>query len=435
MEDTKLYSTQNIERLKQKIAVYRETLMTLKKGSSIEEFLNKKEEFDGFKIQIAHLEGLSKTIEEQQGIQFDGYGEKVKQIANQIDLLNQTVEEMNQEISLLIKKEVKVEVDEHLDINRNQGKVDSPLFVTNEVYKIPEEIPQVKEPFLLTNNSPSYMQLQKLAGLARSTKPEAFIEKSIASNPTTQNPPEERHFNQQYFQSISTHPSHMYNGLYKNITNTSSFHFKNESSVQEIPIYKNEPTEKPPIDLASEANNSIVQIVDEVDRINSTAEEMIESTVPMVEDRENSITEAEHIDHSTVQIIDKIESSNTTANEIVVSVAPIVDEVKLIDSTTEKINISAVPKANDVEIINTIIEETDYSAAPIDDEVACIDAVVEEIDEVSLELPIAKTSDQTESSEINVIQEEPLNDLNEAVTEEHKKEGFSSFFNLFRRRS
>ncbi|MGE7023086.1 hypothetical protein [Solibacillus cecembensis] len=409
--------------------------MTLKKGTSIEEFLNKKEEFDGFKIQIAHLEGLSKTIEEQQGIQFDGYGEKVKQIANQIDILNQTVEEMNQEISLLIKKEVKVEVDEHLDINRTQGKMDTPLFVTNEVYKIPEEIPQVKEPFLLTNNSPSYMQLQKLAGLARNTKPDAFIEKPVASKPVTQNPPEERHFNHQYFQSTSTHPSHMYNGLYKNISNTSSFHFKNESSVQEIPIYKNEPTENPLIDLGSKASNSIVQTVDKVVGINSIAEEMVDSTAPIVEDRENSITAAEKIEPSTAQIIDKMESTNTTANENNISVAPIVDDVKSIDSISEKINISADLKANEVKIINPIIEETDQSAAPIDEEVACIDAVVEEINEVSLEFPIEKISVQTESSEINGIQEEPLNDLNETVPEEHKKEGFSSFFNLFRRRS
>ncbi|MEG0471601.1 MAG: hypothetical protein RR588_04630, partial [Solibacillus sp.] len=112
MDDTKLYAIQDIERLKQKIAVYKETLTTLKKGTSIEDFLNRKEEFDGFKIQIAHLEGLTKTIDEKQSMQIEGYEEKVIQIANQIDLLNQTVEEMNQEISLLLIKEKKVEVNE-----------------------------------------------------------------------------------------------------------------------------------------------------------------------------------------------------------------------------------------------------------------------------------------------------------------------------------
>ncbi|MEK4424787.1 hypothetical protein [Solibacillus sp. FSL K6-1523] len=438
MGDTKLYSTQNIERLKQKIAVYRETLTTLKKGTSIEEFLTKKEEFDGFKIQIAHLEGLAKTVDENQGTPFDGgYGEKVKQIANQIDILSQTVDEMNQEISLLLKKDLKVEMDDPPNVNSNQSTENPPSFFTIQAFKNHEEIPQVKEPFLLKNNSPSYMQLQKLAGLARSTKPEDFIDKPVASNPTTQNPPEERHFNHQYFQSIGTHPSHMYNGLYKNISNTSSFHFKNESSVHEIPIYKNEPTQNPPIDIASEASSSIVQIVDEVDRNNSTAEEIVDSTVPIVEDSENSMMIAEKIDHPTVQIIDQMESTTTKANEIVISVVPIIDEPINSNLIAEKINISAAPKANDVEIMNTIIEATDHSAAPIDDDIACVVAVVEEFHEVPLELTIEETGDQTESSEINVIQGEPLNDLdlNEAEPEEHKKDGFSSFLNLFRRRN
>lgn len=430
MEDTKLYSTQNIERLKQKIAVYRETLTTLKQGTSIEEFLNKKEEFDGFKIQMAHLEGLAKTLDEKQDLEIEGYGEKVNQIANQIDVLNKTVEE----ISSFMNKELKNEEEKRTDFTKNQSNMNTPFYMANGTLKTTEEIPQVKEPLLLTNIPPSYLQLQKLAGLARSTKPEALIEPSSPGNPTTKRPPEERHFNHQYFQSINTHPSHMYNGLYKNIANTSSFHFKNESSIQEIPIHKNEPTEMQPNDLANEASHSVVPIVDEVDPINISAEEMIDSINSIVDDSENSITVAEEIEHSPVQIIDKIESSIAKANEIVVAVASIVDEEPSIDTIPDEVNVSTDSKTNGAEVINTILEETDHFTALVDDEVAFMDAVAEDITEFSFDLPFEEASIETESSEMNILQEEPLNNLNTTVSEEHKKEGFSTFFNLFRRR-
>lgn len=373
MEDTKLYDSQIIERLKQKIAIYRETLTTLKRGTSIEDFLKKKEEFDGFKIQIAHLEGLSKTLNENQGMQIDGYEEKVKQIVNQLDILNKTVEEMNHEISSLLKKELKVEANEKIEINITPDKVDTSLNVVNQVSEIPEKIPQVKEPLLLTNNQPSYMQLQKFAGLALSKMEDSIEEKPDESIPTSQKPPERRHFNQQYFQSISTHPNHIYNGLYKNVTNTSSFHFKNESSVQKIPIYTNNPNENTQPDLT--------------DAIENTAAPVIETV--------------ESVDMATVEKVNEVEVTVETAEKIDYSPAPIVDEI---------------------ESINTAVTKIENKNLPIIDEIESINTTEEEMEEVALEPPI----------EVINTQEEPLS---EAVPEERKKEGFSSFLNLFRKRN
>jgi len=54
--------------------------------------------------------------------------------------------------------------------------------------------------------------------------------------------PEERHFNQQYFQSINTHPSHIYNGLFRNTSVESTFHFKNATDAKEVPVSVYDPS-------------------------------------------------------------------------------------------------------------------------------------------------------------------------------------------------
>lgn len=103
MENAKLYSPQDIEQLKQKIEAYKETLTTLKKDTSIEDCLLMKSDFDTFKKQIAHLDGLT-TRDIMQNMQVDEYGEQVKQMSIQIDALHHNVEEINQEILTVIKK-------------------------------------------------------------------------------------------------------------------------------------------------------------------------------------------------------------------------------------------------------------------------------------------------------------------------------------------
>ena len=279
MGDTKLYSAQDIERLKQKIAVYRETLTTLKKGTSIEDFLDMKQEFDGFKAQIAHLEGLTETIDEKQSMQIGEYEEQVKQISIQIDFLNQTVEEMNQETLLVLKRLIMNDGHELTDKRTVPVNGNTSLHDTDHILKPIGEIPQTIEPSLLTNTPPSYKQLQRLAGVANSTKRDEYTEMLVAHNKNPEKLPEGRHFNQQYFQSISTHPSHIYNGLYKNAETTSSFHFKNESSLQEIPISINNHTENPSIATADKFENSSVEITHETEHTEPITDEYHEVQV------------------------------------------------------------------------------------------------------------------------------------------------------------
>ena len=68
MEDSKLYSTQGIEKLKQQIEGYKDTLTSLKMGTSIEDYLFMKMDFDEIKTQMALLEELNETIDDKQKI-------------------------------------------------------------------------------------------------------------------------------------------------------------------------------------------------------------------------------------------------------------------------------------------------------------------------------------------------------------------------------
>ena len=56
MGDSKLYSAQDIEKLKQKISIYRDTLSTLKSGNSVDDYLFMKSNFNGFKTKFSNLE-------------------------------------------------------------------------------------------------------------------------------------------------------------------------------------------------------------------------------------------------------------------------------------------------------------------------------------------------------------------------------------------
>ena len=248
MENAELYSAQEIEKIKLKIETYRDTLTTLKNETSIEDYLLIKNEFDKFKKQISHLDGLTKTMDVKQSTQIGEYEEQVKQISNQIDFLNKTVEEINQEILLILKKLITNEDNEHKD-NKIAPAGNNNFSNDTDSKTMIKATPNNQT--LITDTQPSFKLLQSLAGKAieihntRKTPPDVE---------TQALPPEVRHFNQQYFQLTSTHPSHIYNGLYKNTTAESTLQFKNATDVQEALASASENNTSNSSSIASENN-------------------------------------------------------------------------------------------------------------------------------------------------------------------------------------
>ncbi|MFI2131419.1 hypothetical protein ACH434_15275 [Lysinibacillus fusiformis] len=239
MEESKLYTTQEIENLRQKIETYRESLSSLKMGSSIEDFLYMKQEFDGLKTQMAHLEGITETLDTKQNSYIKGYDDQIKLLSIQIESLNQTMEEMNQEILAVLNKLVTVEGNDTTTISPSI-KVPSQTSATH----LPRQprMTQTADKTTITAQ-PSYRLLQNLAGKATNHQQNGNNNSTPSSHNDRQaTKHEERHFNQQYFQSINTHPSHIYNGLFRNTTVESTFHFKNATDAKEVPVSVYDPS-------------------------------------------------------------------------------------------------------------------------------------------------------------------------------------------------
>lgn len=238
MEDSKLYSTQDIEKVKEKIEHYRETLTSLKMGTSLEDYLFMKKEFDGLKTQIAHLEGLTETLDDRQNSQIKSYEEQIKLLSTQIELLNQTIEEMNQEILIVLKKLLTMEVNEAPAPTTTPSIESHSPLIANAAQRQPT-ITMAQNQSAITSKQPSYRLLQNLAGKA--TNKQFDLNHTIQSSGTEHQKsiPEERHFNQHYFQSVNTHPSQ---GLYRNTNTESTFHFKNAADAKQIPVSIYNPT-------------------------------------------------------------------------------------------------------------------------------------------------------------------------------------------------
>lgn len=210
MEESTTYTLQEIEKLKLKISGYRNTLMTLKMGTSFEDFQMMKNEFEALKSQLTYIEGLTKTMEEKQQTQTVIYEEQAKQFEMQIASLNKTVEKMGKEIVLISKKlnnvkEEKVEKEKKaqpLAEKSNAPKPDSTMkYLQNGTQ---ENVPAPALP-----NQPSYMQLRNLTNQViqlqkedEKTKPEEHIEYKADQV-------DERYFNQRYFQTINHPPQNV----------------------------------------------------------------------------------------------------------------------------------------------------------------------------------------------------------------------------------
>ncbi|MEK4759791.1 hypothetical protein MHH85_05970 [Viridibacillus sp. FSL E2-0187] len=406
MEDSKLYSTQDIEKWKNTIDAYKATLTSLKMGTSNDDYLFIKKDFNGIKTQMALIEGLTETIEEKQNSQIRGHEEQIKLLSTQIESLNQMNEKMNQEILRALNKLLTIENTETpitTPKTENTSK-----FISNGAQR-DLIITQTTNQSVITSKQPSYKMLQSLAGKATNRQLDANNGIPSAHNENQRNVPEERHFNQHYFQSTNTHPSQIYNGLYRNTTTESTFHFKNATNAQEAPIRVYESNTLP----HAEIHNSIDNELKPEDLVNYGEPEKINNTVNTI-DKTSSVITKEAVFPEDSEVV----------NEATILVDSKVVNEPAIPVDSEVVNELAIPV--DSEVVNEL-------AIPVDSE------VVDEQDNTNTS-PTLK-SDEFEVTPKNKfenhIQIEELNkqpEIKEESTEEgQKKEKNSLFFNFFRK--
>ena len=250
MEDSTSNTLQEIEKLKQKISAYRDALMTLKMGTSLEDYLAMKKEFDVLKTQISYIEGLTQTVDEKQHTQNEIYEEQMKQFSLQLAVLKQTVKEMNQEIlSISNKISTSEEVSEKDTLTLTKHEKNS-----TEV----NDIQPTDDQSSTISNQPSYKQLRNLT--SQVLQPQKIQENidSFEQPKLMGNQKDQRYFNQRYFQSINTHPNHIYNGLYKNTLGKTPLRFKNTDEIQDSPTNDPKNSISPSIDRVPKNVNSTV---------------------------------------------------------------------------------------------------------------------------------------------------------------------------------
>ncbi|MGG0666810.1 hypothetical protein ABE042_22290 [Viridibacillus arvi] len=397
MEDSKLYSTQDIEIWKKKIDAYKETLTSLKMGTSNDDYLFMKKDFNGIKTQMALIEGQTETIEDKQNSQIRGYEEQIKLLSTQMESLNQMNEKMNQEILRVLNKLGTIENTEPPTTTPKTENTSK--FIANGAQRDPI-ITQTTNQSLITSKQPSYKMLQSLAGKATNGQLDANNGIPSTRNENQRNVPEERHFNQQYFQSTNTHPSQIYNGLYRNTTTESTFHFKNAMNAQEAPIRVYESNTLP----HAEIHNPIDNELKTEDLVNYGDPEKINNTVITI-DKTSSVITKEPVFPETSEIINETAISETS----IVIIEPTFPE------DSEVVNEPAI--LVDSKVVNEQ-DNTNTSPTLKSDEF--------EVFEVT---PKNKFETHIQIEELNKQPE-----VKEESTEEgQKKEKNSLFFNFFRK--
>ena len=238
MEDSTSNTLQDIEKLKQKISGYRDTLMSLKMGSSFEDYLIMKKEFDVLKMQISYIEDLTKTMDEKQNTQNEIYEEQIKQFAFQLSWLHQTVEQMSQEISKLIIIKDKDEEDEYEE-DHDEAMLKDDTAPTNEenntgkpriILKRMDRITPPSGQTSTVSNGPSFIQLRNFSRplLKQQNEQENLI--SVEQNEHKVNAKDPH-----YIQLINTVPNNVRNGLHNNTVGKPPIQFERSTEVQYAP--------------------------------------------------------------------------------------------------------------------------------------------------------------------------------------------------------
>jgi len=243
MGDSKLYSAEDIEKLKQKIATYKDTLTTLKIGNPVDDYLALKIEANGFKTKVSKLEGVMELMNEKQSLQLEEYEQQIKSFSVQMDSLNQTIEELNQDFSLVKNKLIK---DDSKDlIEKVISPVDVPrsISIANNIEG--KEVVHIEETTSNTsmrksNRPPSYRQLQNLVGNANNIQEVSSDTTPIVSMDIQKEYPAEQQFGKQSFPYTGIHSGQIHNRLYKNVNRPLTIHLTNVVKQQAIPMNVNE---------------------------------------------------------------------------------------------------------------------------------------------------------------------------------------------------
>ncbi|MFJ7972088.1 hypothetical protein [Psychrobacillus sp. NPDC096389] len=346
MEDSKLYSTQDIENLKQKIAIYRDTLNSLKAGNSAEV-----------------KNGTEKIPKEE-------YGERVKNITVQIESINQTVEVLSQDISVIMDLLKSNEVNNLIEsINTLVDLHDSINIINeNEESEIETEMNHTE---ILTSPIPtsalplSYKQFKSFFNNANDIQEVSVSQEPIVSLSLGNNREKQQTIGRRSFPSLGVNSTQISNSQYRSSHTRTANTLNRVVIKQAIPLKVNV---NPSIsfianDIQFEENTNVGKSFDIVQ--NEAKIEEIENTVEMVvEDvSEMEVTDAgkvivEDIGEIIVEDTDEMKVEDTDEMKVEAKVED-TDEIKVEDEVAVKIEdtVEMITEDKD-EMVNEIVDKS-----------------------------------------------------------------------------
>ncbi|MFG6115338.1 hypothetical protein ACGTN9_09105 [Halobacillus sp. MO56] len=169
----KLYSTDDIERLKHQLKVYEQTLNVVKKGEAVDDYLLIKHEFNETHSKLIRLEGEMKSMEEKYQRQLTDFEEREENFSDYMANVNKMMSQLKEDISKVIDK-----VDQ-LNINELMEKINTVIYSQNshfresirEIDRLKEDIAQIQDQVVINqeNNQKAqnprkseYRQLQNM---------------------------------------------------------------------------------------------------------------------------------------------------------------------------------------------------------------------------------------------------------------------------------
>lgn len=252
MEDATSNTLQEIEKLKQKISGYRDTLMTLKVGTSFEDYLIMKKEFELLKSQISYIEDLTKTMDEKQNTQNEMYEEQVRQFAFQLSLLHQTVEELSQKIVEISNKLIISEDEEILEDPTETINSATDVSELDKLTKSSDDIKPTKNQPSVVSNQPSYMQLRNLG------KPLLKQEQQEKIEPEKNTQYQDYQIGQRYSQFINNHSNFQFQS-FANEQNAHTNNLRKDYYFRRLTTEMEKQSANPPLPNLNEAANEEVR--------------------------------------------------------------------------------------------------------------------------------------------------------------------------------
>ncbi|WP_332634771.1 hypothetical protein [Halalkalibacter flavus] len=210
MEQNKFKGTSDIETLKKKLFVYKQTLESIKSENVVEDYLLTKNECIEIKKQVSTLEGEIQEMKENQDLQKSGYNKKIKNLSKQVESFNDSIQLLKQDVAFLMNKvnnpnfnDLINKIDKMIDIQNTSISLIQEGHI--EMKGLKEEIAQSKkqdknEKQLPVSDSPNpkqkhqpsgYKQLQNM--LKHSNHIQPYLDEEKRAIPRRQNYAEKLH--------------------------------------------------------------------------------------------------------------------------------------------------------------------------------------------------------------------------------------------------